>query len=233
MANVIKLRKGLDINLKGKPVSEISDVKQAETYALVPDDFTGVTPKVVVRENDVVKAGDALFRVSASKLVEKGFYSVIKVLSAKEEITGNLPSLKTGEILEAAHEFYPEQHFTQGPARYTDASIVRMLEEKGIGRPSTYAPIISVLLDRYYVVRNNRQLMPTILGKMINKILVESFPDVINEKFTAEVENELDDVEQNKVVWNDMIRNFYGGFIKRCGEVEKSVASVKGFLDEN
>ncbi len=179
-----------------------------------------------------IEAGDALFRVSASKLIEKGFYSVMKVLSSKEEVTGNIPSLKEGEILDSAHKFYPEQHFTSGPARYTDASIVKMLEEKGIGRPSTYAPIISVLLDRYYVTRNNRQLMPTVLGKMISKILVESFPEVINEKFTAEVENELDDVEQNKVVWNDMIREFYGPFKKRVDEVEHTTESIKGFLDE-
>ena len=179
-----------------------------------------------------IMAGDALFRVSASKLVEKGFYSVIKLLSAKEEVTGNLPSLKKDEVLESSHSFYPEQHFTQGPARYSDASIVRTLEEKGIGRPSTYAPIISVLLDRYYVTRNNKQLMPTILGKMICKILVEAFPDVINEHFTAEVENTLDNVEQDKIVWNNMIRDFYGPFKKRCDEVETSVESIKGFLDE-
>lgn len=179
-----------------------------------------------------IEAGDAVFRVSASKLVEKGFYSVMKVLSSKEEVTGNIPSLKEGEVLDTAHKFYPEQHFTSGPARYTDASIVKMLEEKGIGRPSTYAPIISVLLDRYYVTRNNRQLMPTVLGKMISKILVESFPDVINEKFTADVENELDEVEQDKVVWNDMIRDFYGPFKTRVDEVESKTESIKGFLDE-
>ena len=179
-----------------------------------------------------IEAGDALFRVSASKLIEKGFYSVMKVLSSKEEVTGNIPALKEGEVLDSAHKFYPEQHFTSGPARYTDASIVKMLEEKGIGRPSTYAPIISVLLDRYYVTRKNRQLMPTVLGKMISKILVESFPDVINEKFTAEVENELDAVEQDKVVWNDMIRDFYGPFKKRVEEVEHNTESIKGFLDE-
>ena len=179
-----------------------------------------------------IEAGDALFRVSASKLIEKGFYSVMKVLSSKEEVTGNIPALKEGEILDSAHKFYPEQHFTSGPARYTDASIVKMLEEKGIGRPSTYAPIISVLLDRYYVTRNNRQLMPTVLGKMISKILVEALPDVINEKFTAEVENELDAVEQDKVVWNDMIRDFYGPFKKRVEEVEHNTESIKGFLDE-
>ncbi|MBQ8013432.1 MAG: type I DNA topoisomerase, partial [Treponema sp.] len=179
-----------------------------------------------------ILAGDALFRVSASKLVEKGFYSVIKLLSAKEEVTGNLPSLKKDEVLESSHAFYPEQHFTQGPARYSDASIVRTLEEKGIGRPSTYAPIISVLLDRSYVTRNNKQLMPTILGKMICKILVEAFPDVINEHFTAEVENTLDKVEQGGIVWNNMIRDFYGPFKERCQEVETSVESIKGFLDE-
>ena len=179
-----------------------------------------------------ILAGDALFRVSASKLVEKGFYSVIKLLSAKEEVTGNLPNLKKDEVLESSHAFYPEQHFTQGPARYSDASIVRTLEEKGIGRPSTYAPIISVLLDRYYVTRNNKQLMPTILGKMICKILVEAFPDVINEHFTADVENTLDKVEQGGIVWNNMISDFYGPFKKRCEEVESSVESIKGFLDE-
>lgn len=179
-----------------------------------------------------IEAGEALFRVSASKLAEKGFYSVMKVLSSKEEVTGNIPALKEGEVLDCAHKFYPEQHFTSGPARYTDASIVKMLEEKGIGRPSTYASIISVLLDRYYVVRNNKQLMPTVLGKMISKILVESFPDVINEQFTAEVENELDEVAQDKVVWNDMIRDFYGPFKKRVDEVEHNTESIKGFLDE-
>ncbi len=179
-----------------------------------------------------IQAGDALFRVSASKLIEKGFYKVIKLLSSKEEITGSLPSLKKDEVLEASHEFYPEQHFTQGPARYTDASVVKVLEEKGIGRPSTYAPIISTLLDRYYVTRSNKQLVPTILGRMICKILVEAFPDVINEHFTADIENKLDEVEQDKIVWNNMIADFYGPFKKRVDEVEHTQKSVKGFLDE-
>ena len=179
-----------------------------------------------------ISAGEALFRVSASKLVEKGFYAVIKLLSSKEEVTGSFPSLKQDEVLSSAHKFYPEQHFTQGPARYTDASIVRMLEEKGIGRPSTYAPIISVLLDRYYVTRSNKQLVPTQLGKMICKILVEAFPEVINEHFTADVENKLDEVEQDKLVWNTMIGSFYGPFKKRVEEVDATTESVKGFLDE-
>ena len=178
-----------------------------------------------------IAAEDALFRASASKISEKGFYSVIKLLSSKEDKSGNLPSLKVGEAI-TADNFYPEQHFTQGPARYTDASIVRTLEEKGIGRPSTYAPIISVLLDRYYVTRVNKQLVPTQLGRMICKILVESFPEVINEHFTAEVENNLDKVEANQLVWNEMIADFFAPFKKRVDEVMRNVESVKGSLDE-
>ncbi len=207
---------------------------QLRLYTIIWERFVSCQMKNAKTATTSVEilAGEALFRVSASKLVEKGFYSVIKLLSSKEDVTGNLPSLKKDEVLESSHSFYPEQHFTQGPARYSDASIVRTLEEKGIGRPSTYAPIISVLLDRYYVTRNNKQLMPTILGKMICKILVEAFPDVINEHFTAEVENTLDKVEQDEIVWNNMIRDFYGPFKKRCDEVETTVESVKGFLDE-
>jgi len=215
-------------------VKEFLSRDQLRLYQLIWEKFvTCQMGNAKTRTTSVdITSGDALFRVSASKLVEKGFYNVVKILSSKEEVTGKLPSLEKDEILDSAHKFYPEQHFTQGPARYTDASIVKMLEEKGIGRPSTYAPIISVLLDRYYVTRSNRQLVPTLLGKMICKILVEAFPEVINEHFTAEVENQLDEVEQDKIVWNNMIKDFYGPFIKRCGEVEDTVESVKGFLDE-
>ena len=178
-----------------------------------------------------ISSGEALFRVAASKVSEKGFYHVIKLLSSKEDKSSSLPALKEGEAIEV-NKFHPEQHFTQGPARYTDASIVRMLEEKGIGRPSTYAPIISVLLDRYYVTRSNKQLVPTQLGRMISKILVESFPDVINEHFTAEVENNLDKVEADELVWNDMIGDFFTPFKERVDEVMTTQESIKGFLDE-
>lgn len=178
-----------------------------------------------------ISSGDALFRTAASKISEKGFYHVIKLLSSKEDKSTSLPSMKEGEIIEV-NKFHPEQHFTQGPARYTDASIVRMLEEKGIGRPSTYAPIISVLLDRYYVTRSNKQLVPTQLGRMISKILVESFPDVINEHFTAEVENNLDKVEADELVWNKMIGEFFTPFKHRVDEVMATQESIKGFLDE-
>ena len=177
-----------------------------------------------------IKAGEALFRISATKVVEKGFYKVMKLLSSKED-KGTLPSLKIGEKLET-EKFYPEQHFTSGPARYTDASIVKMLEEKGIGRPSTYAPIISVLLERYYVNRNNKQLVPTALGRMINKILTESFPDVVNEDFTVEIERKLDDVEEDKADWPTIMKDFYFPFKTKVDKVMENLESVKGSMDE-
>ncbi len=207
---------------------------QLRLYTLIWEKFVSCQMTNAKTETTSVdiKAGEAIFRVSSSKLIEKGFYKVIRTLSSKDEISGNLPALKVDEVLSSNHKFYPEQHFTQGPARYTDASMVKVLEEKGIGRPSTYAPIISTLLDRYYVQRSNKQLVPTELGRMICKILVEAFPDVINEGFTAEVETKLDEVEKNNIVWNDFIGEFYGPFKKRIDEVDKSQESMKGSLDE-
>ena len=178
-----------------------------------------------------IQSDNAIFRLSGSKLVAKGFYKAIKLLSSKEDTTGTVPNLKIGEKLNV-EKFFPEQHFTSGPARYTDASIVKVLEEKGIGRPSTYAPIISVLLERYYVTRNNKQLVPTALGKMIYKILVESFPDIINETFTADMENKLDLVEEDKYEWPDMMKEFYFPFKKHVDELMSSLESYKGSLDE-
>ncbi|MCL2443383.1 MAG: type I DNA topoisomerase [Treponema sp.] len=180
-----------------------------------------------------VTAGEdeGIFRVSGTKLLEKGFYKVIKLLSSKEESGGSCPTLKTGDKV-LAEKFKSEQHFTQGPARYSDASIVRTLEEKGIGRPSTYASIISVLLDRYYVTRSNKQLVPTVLGKLINEVLVEHFPLYVDADFTASMETKLDAVEENKVSWPQMIREFWDPFKTIVEDVSKTIESYKGTLDE-
>ena len=178
-----------------------------------------------------IACGDGIFRISGSKLVEKGFYRVIKLLTSKEEKDTSLPEVSIGENLEII-KFYPEQHFTQGPSRYTDATIVKTLEEKGIGRPSTYAPIISVLLERYYVNRSNKQLVPTMLGRMISDMLVEYFPNVVDVGFTASMESKLDQVEENQVSWPEMIREFYAPFIKRVQDVQQTLESYKGSLDE-
>ena len=178
-----------------------------------------------------IAAGEAVFRISGSRLVEKGFYKVIKTLSSKEERESPLPELKPGEAIEVLR-FHPEQHFTQGPARYTDASIVKILEEKGIGRPSTYAPIISVLLERFYVNRSNKQLVPTVLGRLICDMLVEYSPNVVDAGFTAGMETRLDEVEENRILWSDMIRSFWGPFKQRVDEVSKTLDSFKGSMDE-
>ncbi|MDR2069720.1 MAG: type I DNA topoisomerase [Spirochaetaceae bacterium] len=177
-----------------------------------------------------IQAGEGIFRIAGTRIIKKGFYKVMKLL-ANENKGSPVPSLKIGDKVKV-DKFYPEQHFTQGPARYTDASIVKTLEEKGIGRPSTYAPIISVLLDRYYVTRSNKQLVPTLLGRMICDMLVEYFPHVVNVGFTASLETKLDEVEESQIRWPDMIRNFYHPFKEQVDEVGKTLESFKGSLDE-
>jgi DNA topoisomerase-1 len=176
-------------------------------------------------------SGEGIFRIAGTRIVKKGFYKVMKFLTSKEEKGNSLPSLKIGDKVKV-EKFYPEQHFTQGPSRYTDASIVKTLEENGIGRPSTYAPIISVLLDRYYVVRSNKQLVPTLLGRMICDMLVEYFPHVVDAAFTASMESKLDEVEERQLPWSEMIRKFYDPFKDRVEEVGKTLESFKGSLDE-
>ncbi|MCL2833462.1 MAG: type I DNA topoisomerase [Treponema sp.] len=178
-----------------------------------------------------ISAGEGIFRTSGTKIIEKGFYQVMKLLSTKDEKGNPYPKLKTGDKIKI-DSFRPEQHFTQGPARYTDASIIKTLEEKGIGRPSTYAPIISVLLDRYYVTRSNKQLTPTILGRIICDLLVDYFPQVVDAAFTAEMENKLDEVEDSQIQWPQMIKEFWDPFKTRVDEVGKTLESFKGTLDE-
>jgi DNA topoisomerase-1 len=174
--------------------------------------------------------GECLFRASSTKVVEKGFQQALTVLASKEG-TKALPAMEPGDTLTCA-KLHPEQHFTSGPARFTDATIVKTFEELGIGRPSTYAPIISVLLDRYYVVRKARQLIPTVLGKIINDLLTRSFPELLDPNFTAAMEKKLDEVEEGRADWQTMIREFYGPFRTLVSSVHDTLESVKGVMDE-
>ncbi|MBI9103247.1 MAG: type I DNA topoisomerase [Spirochaetales bacterium] len=176
------------------------------------------------------KVGDGLFRASSTKVIDKGFQKVLKLLKSKEKAL-KMPALKEGEKVDV-EGYTPEQHYTTGPARFTDASIVKALEELGIGRPSTYAPIISVLLDRYYVVRKNKQLMPTVLGRIISDMLVSQFPELIEADFTAGLEQKLDQVEEDRLRWQEMIGEFYGPFAKKVEHVNETMESIKGVLDE-
>ena len=205
---------------------------QHKLYSIIWERFTSCqmkNAKTLTTSYDIT-VGDAVFRISSTKSVEKGFQKVIKTLKAKEKSV-KVPFMAEGDVLKT-EDFAANQHFTTGPARFTDASIVKMLEEKGIGRPSTYAPIISVLLDRYYVVRRNKQLMPTTLGRIISDLLVTQFPDVVNVDFTAGMEQNLDRVEEDGMEWHQMIAGFYGPFKDRVEHVNETLESIKGVLDE-
>ncbi|MDR0978704.1 MAG: type I DNA topoisomerase [Lachnospiraceae bacterium] len=140
-------------------------------------------------------------------------YTKIPELAVGEELTGEKPDTK--------------QSFTEPPPRYTEASLVKALEEKGIGRPSTYSPTITTILERRYIEKLQKQLHPTELGKIVNKLLVENFPDVINAEFTAKMEQEFDDVADGKEQWKKVIREFYGPFSKVVEKVDKELEHVK------
>lgn len=204
---------------------------QMRLYSLIWERFVAcqmTNTKTETTSYDIV-IGDALFRASSTAVIEKGFQNVLKEKDDKAEKT--IPKMKQGDTLDVS-DLISEQHFTQGPARYTDASIVKTLEENGIGRPSTYAPTISVLLDRYYVTRDNKQLVPTQLGKIINTILTDNFDDVVNVAFTAKMETMLDNVETSQENWQDVLKGFYPHFQDEVDAVMKSVESIKGTFDE-
>ena len=125
------------------------------------------------------------------------------------------------------HKITPSQHFTQPPARYNEASLVKELEERGIGRPSTYAPIISTIVDRGYVVKDGRTLKPTELGIITNGLLVKHFPTVLDIEFTARMEEELDEIEEGKIVWTKVLEEFYGPFKTSMDKAGVEMKKVK------
>jgi len=123
-------------------------------------------------------------------------------------------------------EVTPKQHFTEPPPRYTEASLVKALEEKGIGRPSTYSPTITTILERRYIEKDKKQLIPTDLGKIVNKLLTENFKDVVNVEFTAEIEEDFDQIAEGKAAWKKVIEDFYGPFSVTLEKVEKELEHV-------
>ena len=160
-------------------------------------------------------------RASGSKLVFKGFMALYVEGNdtAEDETTQLLPAIEEKEPL-ALLNVEPNQHFTEPPARYTEATLVKALEEKGIGRPSTYAPTISTIINRGYVERNKKQLVPTELGKIVNQLMVANFADIVNVNFTAEMENKLDKVEEGSIEWKAVLREFYEPFKETVKKAE-------------
>lgn len=208
--------------------------EQFKLYSLIWERFIASqmkNAKTITSTYDI-DVKDAIFRASSTKFIEKGFYSITNLLLSKDDKAVSALDLNVKDKVETLNVVL-ESHFTQGPSRYTDATIVKALEEKRIGRPSTYAPIISVLLDRFYVTRSNKQLVPTQLGKVINNLLVANFSDVIDVNFTADMEKKLDEVEEDKTDWLNVIRPFYKSFVTELNTAMEKVSSVKGKMDES
>ena len=180
-----------------------------------------------------IQAGKYLFKASGFHVAFDGFTALYEESKDEEEKAGkDLPPLEEGMKLKVK-ELGDNQHFTQPPARYTEASLIKTLEENGIGRPSTYAATISTITTREYVVREGKSFKPTELGEVITKLMKERFPKIVNVKFTAQVENELDAVQRGDEDWVDTLRKFYDDFDKTVQKAKKEMDGVKIRLKED
>ena len=175
-----------------------------------------------------IEAAGHSFRSSSSSLKFSGYTAVYEEGKdeEKEEKESPLPALQEGETL-ALKDFSRDQHFTQPPAHYTDASLIRAMEEQGIGRPSTYAPTVSTILDREYVVKEGKYLHITNLGRVVTALMKERFSDIADLKFTANMEQKLDAVEEGREPWREVLRGFYGEFDQDLKQAEKDLEGVR------
>ncbi len=179
-----------------------------------------------------INANGYTFKSNGQTIKFKGFMTLyVESTDNKEkEEDGMLPELiEKQEVIKK--EINPKQSFTEPPARYTEASLVKVLEEKGIGRPSTYSPTITTILERRYIEKEQKQLLPTELGRIVNKLLTENFTDVVNVEFTAKIESEFDEIAEGNEPWKKMIKEFYGPFEKVIVKVEKELEQVE-LVDE-
>ncbi|MDI3298202.1 MAG: type I DNA topoisomerase [Bacillota bacterium] len=214
---------------------------QYRLYRLIWERFLAsqMSPAVYDTVTAEIDAGEHRFRAVGSTLVFPGF--TILYQEGRDEEGGReadrgdgggeegerpLPPLEEGMALELV-QLLPEQHWTQPPARYTDASLIRALEERGIGRPSTYAPIVETIVQRGYVSRERRTLVPTELGRTVTRLLKEHFPDIVDVEFTARMESELDRVEAGEAAWREVVADFYGPFAEALRRAEAEVARVE------
>ena len=174
-----------------------------------------------------IAAGEHLFKASGFSVRFDGYTRLYTEAMDNEEEQGTgLPPLEEGETL-SLKELKPGQHFTQPPPRYTEATLIRELEENGIGRPSTYAPTLSTILQRGYVERDGKALKPTIVGETVTRLMKEQFGKIVDVKFTAEMERELDEVEEGKTEWVGMMHHFYDDFTDMLQSAEKNMEGTK------
>ena len=218
-----------DISRTPAMLKESLSRDQFRLYQLIWKRFTASRMSAARYETTSVKigAGEYVFTVAASKVVFDGFMSVY--VQDEDNKKGNVlsQSLEKGMKLELV-KLKPEQHFTQPPAHYTEASLVKALEEQGIGRPSTYAPTITTIISRRYVSKEQKNLYMTELGEVVNNIMKQAFPSIVDVHFTAMMEGLLDCVEAGTVQWKTVVRNFYPDLKKDVDAAEKELEKVDG-----
>ncbi len=220
-----------DVNLTPEQIKGDLTGEQYRLYRLIWSRFLAsqMTNAVYDSVSVEIAAGGHEFRASASSLKFSGYAAVYEESrddDGKEEKEDALPPLTEGQSL-TLQKFEPLQHFTQPPARYTDATLIRAMEQNGIGRPSTYAPTVSTILDREYVIKDGKYLRPTPLGEVVTGLMEERFPDIVDMKFTARMEQKLDTVEEGKTPWKDVIRDFYGDFERDLKNAEEALEGVR------
>ena len=217
-----------DLNLSPTVVKESLQRDQFRLYQLIWKRFVASQMASAVYETTSVRiaAGKYRFSVAASKVVFDGFMSVYKNDDDNEETNTLAKGLDENSVLSLS-DINGTQHFTQPPAHFTEASLVKALEEQGIGRPSTYAPTISTIIARHYVIKENKNLYISELGNAVNNIMLTAFPTIVDVKFTANMESLLDGVAEGTVEWKEIIRNFYPDLKVAIDEAEKELEHVK------
>lgn len=217
-----------DLNLSPTVVKESLQRDQFRLYQLIWKRFVAsqMAPAVYETTSVRIAAGKYRFSVAASKVVFDGFMSVYKNDDDNEETNTLAKGLDENSVLSLS-DINGTQHFTQPPAHFTEASLVKALEEQGIGRPSTYAPTISTIIARHYVIKENKNLYISELGNAVNNIMLTAFPTIVDVKFTANMESLLDGVAEGTVDWKEIIRNFYPDLKVAIDEAEKELEHVK------
>lgn len=208
---------------------------QYKLYKLIWERFTACQMADCIQKTTQaeIEAGDYIFKASGYIVDFDGFTALyVEGKDVEEEKEKQLPPLEEDMPLKLK-ELIPAQHFTQPPARYSEASLIKALEENGIGRPSTYAPTITTITQREYVTRENKTFKPTELGEVTTKLMQERFPKIVNVKFTAQMEQDLDKVEQGQEQWVEVLDNFYGDFDKTLKKAKEEMQGVKIQLKED
>ena len=214
-------------------IKEYLKPEQYKLYKLIWERFISsqMLPAKMKNTRAIISAGECEFSISSSKIEFDGFLKVLTIDKEEKEKASKIPTLTEGENCDFV-KHNPNQHFTTPPPRYTDASLVKILEESGIGRPSTYAPTIKTIISRHYVQRKGKQLVPTELGKLVNELISENFPELVNINFTADMESKLDKIEDDNIEWNKILKDFYPHFLDTLKTATENINNMKDFFNE-